>query len=308
MSIKRWLRLAALSLIAMAVPVVSNAADDKSGTTKKVADGVYAFTFNHYTSMFVVGDEGVIVVESVTTANSKAMLKSIRAITTKPIRYMLHSHNHWDHSGGGKVWKDAGATIIAHAKAVAWMKANPNPRIGLVVPDEGWSGTRKDISVGNKTVELYYFGTNHGLGMTVFRLPKEKVVYIADLVSPNRLLFTIVPDFNIGETQRTLMEIEKLDFDTAIFAHAKPIGTKADVAAIRQFTNDLKSAIFAEFKKGTPSGKIPTTIRLPKYEHWAMYDQWLAMNAWRVLLDSWMGPFPWDPTAKSYVVPAGAAK
>ena len=39
MSIKRWLRLAALSLIAMAVPVVSNAADDKSGTTKKVADG-----------------------------------------------------------------------------------------------------------------------------------------------------------------------------------------------------------------------------------------------------------------------------
>ncbi len=300
--------VAGLAALLLQISTFAHQAVAQANGTVKVADGIHAFSFNGYTSMFVIGDDGVFVVEPVTTAHSKEMLKSIRTLTDKPIRYMVHSHNHWDHSGGGQVWKDAGATIIAHEKAVAWIKANPNPRIGLVVPDESWSGTRKDISVGNKTIELYYFGTNHGLGMTVFRLPKEKVVYIADLVSPNRLLFTIVPDFNIRETQRTLAEIEKLDFDKAIFSHSGPVGTKADVAAIRQYTDDLKAAIFAEFKKGTSPFAVPNTVKLPKYKDWAMYDQWLPMNAWRVLLDGWMGPFPWDPNAESYVVPARAAK
>lgn len=39
----------------------------------------------------------------------------------------------------------------------------------------------------------------------------------------------------------------------------------------------------------------PSKVRVPKYESWAMYDQWLEMNAWRLLTDYSMGPFPWRP-------------
>ena len=42
-------------------------------------------------------------------------------------------------------------------------------------------------------MELNYFGMNHGLGMTVFLLPEEKVAYIADIVTPNRVLFASFP-------------------------------------------------------------------------------------------------------------------
>jgi glyoxylase-like metal-dependent hydrolase (beta-lactamase superfamily II) len=143
-----------------------------------------------------------------------------------------------------------------------------------------------------------YLGMNHGLGMTVFKLPEQKVVYVADLVVPNRIMFVIVPDFNIGEWVRTLNEIEALDFDTAVFSHSNsgsPIGTKQDVIAQREFITDLQGAIIAEFQKGTNPFAAPSTVRLPKYKDWVGYDQWLEMNAWRVMLDMWMGPFPWQP-------------
>jgi glyoxylase-like metal-dependent hydrolase (beta-lactamase superfamily II) len=266
--------------------------------TAKIAEGVYSYGPGAYFSMFVVTSEGVIAIESVNTQHSMGLLQAIRAVTDQPVNLMVHSHNHWDHASGGQVFSDAGATILAHDEAYEWMKANPGP--DMVVPDESWGGNRKDITLGGTTIELHYLGMSHGLGMTVFRLPEQKVAYIADLVTPNRVLFTIVPDFNIREWERTLEEILKLDFERAVYSHNQktdPLqgGTKQDVAETLQFIRDLRAAIYAELAKGTNPFMVPSVVRLPKYQDWAMYDQWLEMNAWRVLLDDWMGPFPWQP-------------
>ena len=40
---------------------------------------------------------------------------------------------------------------------------------------------------------------------------------------------------------------------------------------------------------------VPAVVQVPKYKDWAGYDEWLEMNAWRLLLDDFMGPFPWRP-------------
>ncbi len=279
-----------------ALSMINPASAAMAQQTTRVADGVYAYgdPAAGYTSMFVVTNDGVIVVEPVNTEHSNGMLKAIRSVTDQPIRYLLHSHNHWDHSGGGQVFRDEGATIVAHVEAYEWMKTNPHR--DMVLPDESWAGYRKDIVLGGRTLELHYLGMNHGLGMTVFRLPQEEIVFIADLVTPNRLLFTIVPDFNVKEWLRTLRDIEAMDFETAIFTHGIPaVGSKKDVTGNREFIEDLQSAIHAEFKKGTNPFMIPNVVKLPKYKDWAMYDEWLTMNAWRLLLDDHMGPFPWRP-------------
>ena len=197
----------------------------------KAADGVYSYhPGDGYHSMFVVTDEGVIAIEPVSIEHSQGLLKAIMSVTEKPVRYLLHSHNHWDHSRGGQVFRDKGAKIVAHVEAYEWMKANGHPDLAL--PDDVWSGNRKDINLGGKTIELHYMGMSHGLGMTVFLLPKEEIAYIADIVTPNRVLFGIVPDFNIKEWTRTLTEVEKMDFQTAIYSHShakEPFGTKSDV-------------------------------------------------------------------------------
>ena len=149
-------------------------------------------------------------------------------------------------------------------------------------------------------MELHYLGMNHGLGMTVFLLPEQRAAYIADIVTPNRVMFSIVPDFNIREWERSLEEILLLDFDRAAYSHnegADPLqgGTKQDVVDNLQFIRGLRAAIYAEFGKGTNPMMVPNVVRLPEYEDWAMCDQWLPMNAWRLLLDDWMAPLPWRP-------------
>ena len=168
----------------------------------------------------------------------------------------------------------------------------------MVLPDDVWTGSRKDIALGGKTIELHHVGISHGLGMTVFVLPEEKMAYIADLVTPNRVLFGSVPDFNIKEWVRALRQIESLDFETAIYSHTlakEPLGSKRDVIQTREFIADMQAAIVAEFQKDTDFIDIPTAVRLPKYEHWAMYDEWLPLNVWRIMLEMHMGPFPWHP-------------
>jgi glyoxylase-like metal-dependent hydrolase (beta-lactamase superfamily II) len=280
--------------------VVADLSVSQDVNTAKVADNVYSYgnPAIPYFSMFVVTDDGVIAIEPVNASHSQGLLEAIQSVTDQPIRYLLHSHNHWDHSAGGQIFRDEGATIIAHVEAYEWMRANPHPEMAL--PNESWGGSRKDIVLGGTTIELHYFGMSHGLGMTVFLLPEERIAYIADIVTPNRLLFTIVPDFNIKEWERTLRQIETMDFDKAIFSHnnnstPRQGGTKQDVTDTLKFISDLRKAIHAEIEKGTNPFMAPNVVRLPQYESWVMYDEWLTMNAWRIFLDDHMGPFPWRP-------------
>jgi len=271
--------------------------------TNEIAPGVYSYSSGGgYHSMFMVTDDGVAVFETVNSAHGEKMIKAIREITDQPIEYAMQSHNHWDHSSGGGVFQAVGAKTVMHSLAAQYIAAIPGQDTST--PDVVWDGNRLDIEIGGVTVQLHYLGLNHGLGMTVFVIPEKRVAYIGDLVTPNRVGFNIMPDFNIGEWERSLGEILELDFDVAVCSHTAlsaeeaPNGcTKTDVEEERQFLIDLRGAIFAEFQKGTPSEQIPASVELPQYAEWKGYDEWLAMNAWRVMLDIWMGPYPWVPGA-----------
>ncbi len=286
------------TLLALAISVP---AAGENARAHEINDGVYSFTLglgNH--SMFVVGEDGVAVFDTFDSGHSQAMLAAIRDLTDKPIRYAFHSHNHWDHASGGQVFKDTGAQTVMHALATEWLAAHPGR--DTATPDMVWSGERRDIDVGDFTVEMRYLGLNHGLGMTVFTIPERKAAFFADLVNPNRVMFAVVPDFNIGEWERTLTEILDLEFDIAVCTHnelptdeAVKGCTRAHVEEERQFIRDLRNAILEEFQKGTGFLDVPKAVKLPQYAHWVGYDDWLEMNTLRLMTDLWMGPFPWYP-------------
>jgi len=291
---------AAVALVAGCVGFTQAASEGGSDgvSTHEIAPGVFSFlsgTTGYY-SMFVVTDDGVAAFETVNSEHSEQMLEAIRAVTDKPVKYALHTHNHWDHVGGGKVMQDAGAQTVMHTLAAEWLAAHPGQDTSP--PDMIWEGARKDITLGDVTIQLHHLGLSHGLGMTVFVIPEHRVAYIGDLVTPNRVMFSIVPDFNIPEWERTLEEMMLLDFDIAVCSHNELPAEEAiqgctmdHVMQQRAFIGDLRNAIFAEFKKGTPAFEIPSVVKLPKYADWKHYDDWLPLNAQRMLLDMWMGPY-----------------
>lgn len=297
-------RYVAVLLVTLLVSANSGFGADEKFGLGEVINNVYSFTLgegNH--SMFVVGEDGVAVFETFNSRHSAAMLDAIRSVTDKPIQYAFHSHNHWDHASGGQVFKDAGAKTVMHALAAEWLAANPGR--DTVPADIVWSGDRKDIEMDGFIVEMRYLGMNHGRGLTVFTIPEHRAAFIADLVNPNRVMFSVVPDFNIGEWERSLGEILEMDFDVAVCSHNElPMDeamagcTQAHVEEERQYIRDLRNAILAEFQKGTGFFDIPKAVKLPQYAHWVGYDDWLKMNTLRVMTDLGMGPFPWYPDVR----------
>lgn len=172
-------------------------------------------------------------------------------------------------------------------------------------PDITWSGNRKDIDMGDFTVSMHYLGLNHGMGLTIFTIPERGAAHFADLVTPNRVMFAVVPDFNIGKWERSLSEILDMDFDIAVCSHNALPKEKAmngctctHVEEERQYIHDLRGAILAEFEKGTGFMEIPNAVKLPHYTQWIGYEEWLEMNTLRLMTDLWMGPFPWVPDAQ----------
>ena len=279
-------------------------AADENGSVREIGDSVYSFTLgegNH--SMFVVGEDNVAVFETFHSGHSRKLLEAVQNITDKPIKYAFISHNHWDHASGGQVFSNAGAQTVMHKRAADWVEANPGR--DTASPGIIWSGDRKDFDMGDFTVSMHYLGLNHGMGLTIFTIPERRAAYIADLVSPNRVMFSVVPDFNIGEWERSLGEILELDFDIAVCSHnelpmeeAMAGCTRTHVVEERQFIRDLRNAILAEFEKGTGFMEIPKAVRLPQYSHWIGYEEWLEMNTLRLMTDLFMGPFPWIPDAR----------
>ncbi len=255
----------------------------------EVAEGIYNFGDGQTFGAFMVTNEGVIVMDSINPQHASQMLAAIQDITDQPIRYLVYSHNHWDHIGGGQVFKEAGATILSHKDINAWLVNHPTPNPAVLIPDETWEGKRHDVVLGGRTVELYHFGPSHGEGMTVFRFPAEQIIFTVDLVVPKRVGFAYLPDFSPRGWIATLSAMEQLEFDTVMFSHGAAFGPRSSVVEQREFLQDLQAEIISRMQAGENPFAVVNTIELPKYQDWAGYDDWLSMNAWRMMLEMWMG-------------------
>ena len=83
-------------------------------TTTEVAPGVYSYGAFSARSLFVVTEDGVIATDPVNSKNAADMRAAIAEVTDQPVKYVVYSHQHWDHVLGGQVFKDEGAEFISH--------------------------------------------------------------------------------------------------------------------------------------------------------------------------------------------------
>jgi glyoxylase-like metal-dependent hydrolase (beta-lactamase superfamily II) len=116
--------IAAALLAATCLGVVAYAqqpAPPPFATTKvEGTDNVYVFRYGNHQSMFVVTSAGVIATDPIGYGRPQAVVTyvdEIKKVSNQPIKYLIYSHQHFDHIAGGKPFKDAGATIVAHTRA-----------------------------------------------------------------------------------------------------------------------------------------------------------------------------------------------
>jgi len=189
--------------------------------TKKVdgTDNVYIFRNGNHQSMFVVTKDGVIATDPIAYGRpngGQQYVDEIKKVTDKPIKYLIYSHHHYDHIAGGKAFKDAGATIIAHKKVAEHLAPLKDPN--TVLPDQTIDG-KKTINLGGTSVELLYLGPNHSDSNLVIRLPKEKIVFIVDTIPVGSFPGRGMIDFFPLETEAFITKVLALDWDRLIPGH-----------------------------------------------------------------------------------------
>lgn len=252
--------------------------------TTKVTDNVYIFRFAFHQSMFVVTPEGVIVTDPISLKRpaAAAYLAEIRKITQAPIKYVIYSHHHYDHIAGGKPFKDAGATFIAHRNAHAHLARLKDPDV--VLPDQVVDEA-STIELGGTRLDPIYTGRNHSDNSLVMLLPKEKILFAVDFLWMGTVAFRDMPDTFLPDYFDSLDRVLALDWDRYIPGHPGPggrLGTKDDVRFNKQYLTDVSNAARELAEKGQClNDEAMRAVKLPKYETLGMYNTWFFGNVER---------------------------
>ncbi len=163
--------------------------------TEKLADGIYLI-LGGYASVAVDFKDYIVVIEG---PQSEARATQIidaakRLIPGKPIRYVVNTHHHFDHSMGLRTFVAEGATVVTHEVNKAYFEklfALPH----TLAPDRLQNEKRtpkfetmtekKVLTDGNRVIELHHLkGSGHNEGLIVAYFPKEKILVEADAYNP----------------------------------------------------------------------------------------------------------------------------
>ena len=140
--------------------------------------------------------------------------------------------------------KKEGAKFVGHKNVIKELGDHPSSITPL--PDITFED-KYTLKLGNRVLELSYFGSNHGKSLIVMQIPKEKILFIVDIVTPRRVAFRTMPDFWPDEWIRSLKEIEQMDFDYVISGHGPENQPAIDPASVvaeqRVYLEDLMTAV-----------------------------------------------------------------
>lgn len=148
----------------------------------EVADRCWVARYEHFdvNVSVVAGDRGLLVIDThASEADARSVLDDIRRLDRGDVVAVVNTHEHFDHTFGNAVFRDAyhGVAIHAHEAAASGL-AGTGPGIQ---PDQPFSSARA-IDLGDRFVELIHPGRGHTAGDAVIRVPDVDVMFAGDLV------------------------------------------------------------------------------------------------------------------------------
>ena len=240
---------------------------------ERMKDNVYRFTAGNYRSAFMVTDAGIVATDPI-NAEAAAWLKDELARRFDvPLRYVVYSHNHVDHSYGGRALDGEGVHFVAHRLA---REDLVHTRADTRIPDITFDD-EMTLHLGNARVGLRYHGVNNGRGSISMHFQPANVMYVVDWIVLGRMPYKNLKGYDIQGMIDSTEAILATDFDLFIGGHADA-GDKADVARYLAYLNALYDSVRDGMLAGKSLAQLKADIRLPAFSDLRMYDEWLGLN------------------------------
>lgn len=208
-------------------------------------------------TVLVTGD-GILLVDDKFERDYERMMMMVRSISDQPVRYVVNTHHHPDHTGSNARFASTGAEIVASERArVKMVEAGMQGLPAFTMED------RARIHVGGKVVDLMYLGRGHTDGDIVLYLPQYRTLVAGDLFTYGSATPQLI-DYAGGGSARdwtgTLDKILQLDFDTVIPGHGD-VTNKAEMRKFRDSTLALRTRVQELIRGGTSRDQLEAVLR-----------------------------------------------
>ncbi len=268
------------------------AAQDLDPNIRKLLDGVYVYVGKNFNSNcgIVLTQEGVVLIDSGhNPTDSRAILAAVKKLTPLPVRYLIDTEPHPDHTTGHFVFSPP-AIIIAHQGATRSMLAreketpgraeklaasSPEMRAALegyrFVPPQVEYRDRMTLNVGERTFELMYLKNVHSEADTAIWLPRERVLFSASGVVVEQINifrpFVTIPDILAAAKM-----LKALNPQFVVPGHGQP-GTVKIFEDSEKYYALLVERVGKLAKEGKSLDEIKKEVRMPEYAQWASQER-----------------------------------
>lgn len=262
---------------------------EKTGLVK-ISDCVYAFVAVGpaaaeglgANSGFIVGEDGVLVVDSrYTPSLARELLDAIRSVTDAPVRYLVNTHYHPDHTWGNAVFKEEGAVIISHPRTRADIeKYSPLylehyrtyqkdayellKDVTVVLPDSTFEDESR-IDLGGVEVVLRHFGPGHTAGDCVVTVPRDGVVFTGGLAAEGYHLNLGDKSADFDNWAATLLRLGGMDLRYVVPSQGM-VSESALLATCRGYIETLRRQCREEIQAGSYLNVVVLTMKVPGTE------------------------------------------
>lgn len=245
------LRLLAGSLLLAGtwIAYTQNGNRQPSNKLNKIADDLYEIEGDGGNVAIYITNEGVILVDDKFEYDYNDIVDKVKSVTNQPIKYVLNTHHHGDHTGSNAKLLSS-AEIISHVNARKNMIEGKQPG-----PPRVTFTDETALFLGGKEVRARYFGRGHTNGDVMIYFPERKVLHTGDLMAGTSPLIDYAGGGSLTAWPATLDGALKMDFDTVIPGHG-PIAKKSDLLAYRNNVEKLETRVSGLIREGKSKDEI----------------------------------------------------
>jgi cyclase len=240
------LLLATAPLAAHVKHAKNSQAEQKIHKVEKLADNVYCIYGNGGNIGLVVTDKYAVLIDDQFENILPGLKAAVKSVTDKPIKYLINTHWHGDHTGGNRGLENQVVAIVAHTnvrkRLMEDQKGKPADQQGglpelTVGEDDPQAKARMDIHLGGVDMHLVHYRAGHTDGDIMVGIPSAHVIHMGDLFFNGLIPYIDLKSGGsvAGELENVEWVLSWLPEDSKVIPGHGPVATKKDLTHFRDF-------------------------------------------------------------------------
>lgn len=232
-------------------------------TTTKLTEQTYMLEGAGGNIGISIGDDGVFVIDDQFAPLSEKILAAIKSLSDKPLKFLVNTHYHGDHTGGNENMKKAGATIIAHDNVKKRLVEKQTSKEALPVIT---FNDKLNLSINNESIAIFHVANAHTDGDSLLYFTESNVLHTGDTFFNGRYPYI---DLNSGGSVKGYIEAVKkglilINDDTKIIPGHGKLANKKDYKIFLKMLKTLQNSIQKAIDEGKTEDEVKNDNSITK--------------------------------------------